>query len=294
MIPRGHMADTTTLEDRIAAEYGSLSARLRAAADYVVANPLDMATRSLRQIAAASGLAPATFSRLARALGFASYEEMRDLARAAVGRGLPSFSEKAEQLQQAGEDATPFLHRQGAAVLANIETALRQVDPARLEAAVEVLHRARNVVVLGVLGSSGLAEYMGYMAGYFAGNWTIAGRIGASPASALQDLGPEDALLVITKPPFARRAILSAQMAASQGAYTIVLTDSHTCPALKQAQAGFILPSDSPQFFSSYAATVVLIETMIGMLVARSGPKAKARIEDVEARNRALDEYWRV
>ena len=53
------------------------------------------------------------------------------------------------------------------------------------------------------------------------------------------------------------------------------------------------MPSDSPQFFSSYAATLVLVETIIGMLVARAGPEAMDRIAEVEARNHRLEEYWR-
>jgi DNA-binding MurR/RpiR family transcriptional regulator len=289
------MTAQRSIEEKIAAEYGSLSAKLRDAADFVAANPVDVATRSLRSVSAASGLAPATFSRLARALGFDSYEDMRELSRNAVGRRYVSFSEKARRLQAESAAAQPpFLMRQASACVANIEAATRLVDPARLEAAVDRLHAARNVVLYGAFGSTGIVEYMAYMGSYFAPNWSIAGRMGASLSTAMADLGAEDALIVVTKPPFARRSIIAAEMAAERGAYVIVITDSHTCPALKHASAGFILPSDSPQFFSSYAATLVLLETIIGMLVARAGPRAKARIEEVEERNHRLEEFWRV
>ncbi|MHC0054407.1 MurR/RpiR family transcriptional regulator [Actibacterium sp. D379-3] len=290
------MPGSVSIEDKIAAQYSGLSAKLRDAADFVAAHPVDVATRSLRSISASSGLAPATFSRLARALGFDSYEELRELSRYAVGRRMVSFSEKASRLQ--AETATgpqpPFFQRQAAACVANIEAATRLIDPARLEAAVERLDKARNVVLFGALGSTGIVEYMAYIGNYFAANWSIAGRMGASLATAMADLSAEDALIVVTKPPFARRSVLAAEMAAERGAYVVVITDTHVCPALRHASAGFILPSDSPQFFSSYAATLVLMETIIGMLVARAGPDAQARIEEVEARNHRLDEFWRV
>ncbi|MBN2906855.1 MAG: MurR/RpiR family transcriptional regulator [Rhodobacteraceae bacterium] len=278
----------------MAAEYGDLSAKLRDAADYVAAHPVDVATRSLRAISASSGLAPATFSRLARALGFASYEELRELSRNAVGRRYVSFSERVHRLQAEAEAGAqpPFLTRQASACTANIEAMIRLIDPARLEDAVERLHRARNVVLFGALGSTGIVEYMAYMGSYFAANWRLAGRMGASLASAMADIGAEDALIVLTKPPHARRAILAAQMARERGAFVLVITDTHACPALKWSDAGFILPSDSPQFFSSYAASLVLAETIIGMLAARAGPQAKARIEEVEARNHRLEEFW--
>ncbi|SIO57209.1 transcriptional regulator, RpiR family [Rhodovulum sp. ES.010] len=288
------MPDTPSIEDKIAAEYGALSAKLRDAADYVAAHPVDVATRSLRSISSSSGLAPATFSRLARALGFDSYEEMRELSRNAVGRRYVSFSERVRRLQAEAESGTqpPFLTRHASACAANIEAMTRLIDPSRLEAVVDRLHRAENVVLLGALGSTGIVEYMAYMGNYFAANWRLAGRMGASLATAMTDLTERDALVVLTKPPFARRAILAAEMGRERGAYVVVITDTHACPALKWVDAGFILPSDSPQFFSSYAASLVFAESIMGMLAARAGPDAKARIEEVEARNHGLEEFW--
>ncbi|SMX33058.1 MurR/RpiR family transcriptional regulator [Actibacterium lipolyticum] len=290
------MPRASSIEEKIAAEYVGLSAKLKDAADYVAAHPVDVATRSLRSISTSSGLAPATFSRLARALGFESYEALRELSRSAIGRRHVSFSEKARRLQAESESGSqpPFLQRQAAACIANIEATAQLIEPSRLEAAVEHLHNAERVTVYGAFGSTGIVEYLGYMGSYFSANWRIAGRLGASVSSALTDLAKTDAVIIITKPPFARRAILAAEMAKEKGAYVIVFTDSHTCPALQHASVGFILPSESPQFFSSYAATLVLLETIIGMLVARSGPKAKARIEEVEASNHRLEEFWRV
>ncbi|MBL3585294.1 MurR/RpiR family transcriptional regulator [Rhodovulum sulfidophilum] len=288
------MSDQPSIEDRIASGYDGLSARLRDAADYVAAHPVDVATRSLRSISATSGLSPATFSRLARALGFGSYEEMRELSRNAVGRRYVSLSEKVRRLQAEAERAEqpPFLLRHSGACMANLEAATRLVDPERLEAAVERLHRARHVALFGALGSTGIVEYMAYLGNYFASNWSIAARMGASLASSLADLGPEDALVILTKLPHARRAVLAAEMGRERGAFVMVVTDTHACPALKSADAGFILPSDSPQFFSSYAASLVFLETVIGMLATRSGSVAKARIEKIESRNHRLGEFW--
>ena len=72
----------------------------------------------------------------------------------------------------------------------------------------------------------------------------------------------------------------------------MVITDSHACPALRHASAGFVVPSDSPHFYSSYVATLVLAEAMVGMLVSRAGPAARARIARVEESSRRLGETW--
>ena len=285
------MALSARIEDRIADSYSDLSAKLKDAADFVVANQVDVAARSLRSVSAASGVSPATLSRLARTLGFETYEEMRELCRDAVGGRAMSFAERAERLKLDKEEGATFLQRQSGACIANITDLAETIDKGRLDAAVGALARARNVVLFGALSSTGIAEYMAYLANYFCTNWTLAGRMGASLGAALSSLGEEDVLFIVTKTPFASRAVLAAEMARSAGAQTIVLTDNHTCPALQYASFPFIVPSDSPQFFSSYAATLVLMETIIAMLVARSGENASQRIRDVESRNRRLGEF---
>lgn len=174
----------------------------------------------------------------------------------------------------------------------NITQLSTGMDQDRLNQAVTRLAQARQVVLFGAFGSSGIVEYMAYLASYFTDNWSLAGRMGASLATALSGLGDRDVLLVVTKEPYARRAVMAAEMARSQGATTIVISDSHACPANKFATFPFIVPSDSPQFFSSYTATLTLIEVMMAMLVARSETGASQRIRDVENRNRSLGEFW--
>lgn len=280
------------LEDIIAGRYRDLSGKLREAADVVLAHQVDIATRSLRSVSAATGVSPATMSRLARALGFDSYEAMRELTRAAVERRIGGISDRALRLRSDHEGHATILERQAAACIANINE-LQAINPKdKIDAAVTRLLAARNVILFGAFGAAGSVEYLAYLASYFASNWMLAGRRGASLGAALAGIGRDDVLFVVTKAPYARRAVIATETARSLGATTIVITDSHTCPALKGADIGFVVPSDSPQFFSSYAATMVLIEALIATYVARSSDDTMARIKDVTDRNSQLGEFW--
>ncbi len=286
------MTTVGRIEDRIAENYADLSAKLKAAADYVVANQVDVAARSLRSISAASGVSPATLSRLARTLDFENYEGMREMCRGAVVLKGISFSERADQLKREPDAGRSIFERQAAACATNIQQFGDSLDPARLQAAVDVLARARNVVLFGAFGSTGIVEYMAYQANYFATNWTLAGRMGASLGATLAAIGPDDVLVIVTKNPYAKQAVKAAEAAQEMDAQTIVITDSHVCPANKFANFSFIVPSESPQFFSSYTATLVLMETMIAMLVAQSGEGVSDRIRAVETRNKSLGYFW--
>ncbi|MCR9127027.1 MAG: MurR/RpiR family transcriptional regulator [Rhodobacteraceae bacterium] len=286
------MIDSQTLEDRVVERYPGLSAQLRRAADYVVANPLDIASRSLRSISADSDVSPSTYSRLARALGYVSYDQMKDTLRLSVGRQVLSFSEKAERLRHRHQAGETILDRQTEACIDNIRALTLKTDPDRLAAAVTTLRGARRVVLFGALGSAGIVEYMAYLAQYFAPTWVLAGRQGGSLASAIAGIAAGDAVLIVTKAPYVLRAVTAARLAREAGAQVIVITDMHHCPALAHATHAFIIPSDSPQFFSSYVATLAFIEALVAMFVASSEADATASIRRVEANNRALGEYW--
>lgn len=281
------MQGIDSLESRIAANYSHLSEKLRQAADFVVSNPLDIATRSLRSVADASDVSPATFSRLSRAIGFETYEDMRDLSRASLSGPTTGFSERAARLA-AGDN---LLGRQAEACMQNIERMVSTLDAGKVTSAAARLSEARTVMIYGALGSTGIAEYMAYLASFFTANWKLVGRAGASVGSDVADLTPEDVLVVITKTPYARRAVTLAEAGKAAGASILILTDYHACPALAFADFGFIVPSESPQFFSSYAATLVLVEALVAQVVARAPDDASTRIARIEAQNRDLGEY---
>lgn len=280
-----------SLQERVEERYAGLSSQLRRAADYVMTNPLDIASRSLRSISTDSKVSPATFSRLSRALGYNSFEEMKDVSRRSVGQRVVSLSERAERLRAGQSLGKSMLQRQSKACINNIEEFVGKTDEAKLEKAASLMRRARRVVLLGALSSSGITQYMAYLAQYFASNWSLAGRMGAALGAQLAKLGPGDVVFVVTKSPFAQRAVIAAKLAREAGADVILVTDALDCPALAYATHGFVVPSESPQFFSSYVVTLVLIETLIAMIVAASEADITAEIHAVEAKNEELGEY---
>ncbi|WP_323771270.1 MurR/RpiR family transcriptional regulator [Antarctobacter sp.] len=280
------------LETRIARRYGGLSHKLREAADYVIAHPVEVATRSLRSISASSSVSPATFSRLARALEFDSYESLRELSRQVVGAQIVTFSEKAAQLRAPGEGEAAMLDRQVGACMSNLAALTQEIDRTQLQTAVDRLAQARRVMLFGAFASHGVAEHVAYLTNYIQADWTVVSHTATPLAASLETLTPEDVFLVITKTPYARRAVLATRMAREQGASTLVLTDSHACPALMHADIGFCVPSDSPQFFSSYVATLALMETLVAMLVSQSQDDVSEKIRLVEERNERLGDFW--
>lgn len=289
------MSAQTTIQELFATHYDGLSPQLRRAADFVAEHPVEVATRSLRQVAAATRLAPPTFSRLARALGLDAYEDLRDLCRQDLQRPRPSLAERALSLQQGdtppGESGS-LLYRQAAAALGNVQALADRIEPERLEAAAARLCDARRVLLVGTMSSNGFLDYLAYMAGMALPNWTVAGQHRGTLTADLIDLSPEDAVLVMTKSPYARQAVEAAALARESGAYVLAISDAIQSPILPYADDGFVVAVESPQFFPSYVATLVLLETIMGLVVRHGGDAAQKRIASVEKANHDFGQYW--
>ena len=280
-------------EERLQKRYGDLSRSLQSAADFITQNPIDMATRPLRHVSGETGLSAAAFSRLARALEYKDFAELREELRTKISDSVNRFADRAEQLhKEHSAENVHFIDAHLAACQSNLQTFVRDIDRDAIDAAVRHIAAARKVLLLGVLGSTGVVEYLSYLANFCAENWMMASRMGSSLGAGLTGLDERDVLIIVTKPPFSDQALRAAEMAKFQGVYVVLITDTHSCPALKHAAARFIVPTNSPHFYSSYVVTVFLVETLIGVLVSRSSSDARARIADVENASRVLAEVW--
>jgi len=197
-----------------------------------------------------------------------------------------------------GEDSdagdVPFALRQAASAIENIEQLSHDLDIARLRLVADRLIASRKVFLAGSLSSAGFVQYLGYLASLAFENWRVVDNGTASLPMVVTDLSQDDAVVVILKDPYAARSVNAARFAAEAGAFVVVISNQVSCPAFQYATQRFIVPSDSPQFFSSYAATLVLIECLAGMLIRRSGPDAQARLAEVESNGHRLGEYWPV
>ncbi len=278
-------------QQRLAEHYADLSPRLREAGDYLVEHPLDVATRSLRALAEEARIAPATFSRLARALGYETFETLREAVRVQLSLKVSTFATRAKDLRENQQGASErLLLRSLETAQHNLDELVRGLESARLEDLVDVLHKARRVLIVGALGSTGIAEYAGYMANFLGEKWRLAGRMGASYGSALSEMDERDALLVITMTPSARVSVNATEIARRQGVHVTVITDGYASPALRHANTSVIIPGETPNFFNTYTTTVFFIEMLMAMLAQRAGPDVVERISEIERHNRALGE----
>lgn len=270
----------------------ALSPQLRKAARFVVDHPGEIATRSQRSVARAANLPAPTFTRLAQAIGYDSYDELRETCRAEVLSKREFLAERAQVMveDEGGEAGFAARHMQSA--IRNTEALMAQLDPEALSEAAQRLARARRVVLISLMSARPIADYANYLANMALGGWSSLARGLTGLAGELADLGPEDVAIVLSIEPYSARSVTLAARVAALGVPLIALTDSRLSPVAEHATHCFCIRTDSPQFFPSHVAATVFFEAIIGMVIHIKGSEAQKRIAAVERQNHELGEYW--
>jgi DNA-binding MurR/RpiR family transcriptional regulator len=279
------------------ARMDGLSPRLRSAAEFVAAHPDEVATHTLRQVAKAANLTPPTLSRLARALDCETYEDLRELCRGELKRRNRSLADKAEALLKLSTDSNApersgIMISQAKSAVSNIQHLMQTIDLEKLREAADSLAAARRVVLIGSSSAFAMMNYFARMGQMVFENWTVAGVDGSFWSQEIARLDSRDAAFVVSLNPYADISIRAAGMSRKSGADVIAITDGVQSPLAPIATHCFMVETDSPQFFPSHVATLVLIEGIMGMIVRREGGHAAARIRLTERFGKKLGEYW--
>ncbi|MGI9415063.1 MAG: MurR/RpiR family transcriptional regulator [Hyphomicrobiales bacterium] len=279
---------------RINEVYGSLSPQLKRAARYVADHPQNVAMHSMRRIAREAKVPPSTMTRLAQALEFDGYETLRNQFRdLVVGEG--GFARRASRLQsERSEPASGagLLERYAAAAVRNIEADAAAIGETELDAAAQLLLSSKRVVAAGMLSSFSLAGYAYYMASMALPGWSLLRPHGGSYADQINDIGPEDALLVIATEPYASGAVDAARWTREHGGRVVAVTDSRLSPVARLADCTLVCSTQGPHFFPTHASALVALEALVGCVIVGAGDDAVRRLGDVEKMRRGFGEYW--
>ena len=273
----------------------ALSPQLRRAARFIVEHSGDVATRSQRHISAVSQLPAPTFTRLARAVGLQSYDQLRDLCRDDVLRNKTILADRAKSLiAEVNENAEEpsLIARHAASAIHNLQRVVEQTDPDRLTNAARLLADARRVVLIGEMSARGLMDYVSYMVNMSLTGWKVLDRAGESLSSELAFLGSEDACIVTAVSPYSTRSLKIVRHIVEAGIPVVAITDNALSPLVPLADHSFFVVTESPQFFPSHVALMVVLEVLIDMVIRERGIEAQKHIAAVERQNHKLNEYW--
>lgn len=279
--------------DAVADLLATLPGEVRKAAAYVLENPNDVGISSIREIAQVAGVKPNTFVRMARAAGFGGYDEFRAVFREDLRHRQTDFPDRARWLQslpQKGELAGLYADM-AASSLANIEQMFSTCDAASMQSAAQDIVQARMTYVLGMGVGNSLARNFAYLASMALDTVRAIPNDVALPVDGLVQAEEGDLLIAMTIKPFRREVIEAVELAGRMGMTVLAISDTPTAPIFRAAKHRFVLPTETPQFFSSTLAIHAFFETLMAFVIAQSPASAVESIERFHERRRMLGVY---
>ncbi|MDJ0613184.1 MAG: MurR/RpiR family transcriptional regulator [Rhizobiaceae bacterium] len=279
--------------ERLAGELSDLTPETRKAATYVLENPRDVGVSTVREIAEAAKVKPNTVVRMARQVGFEGYEDFREPFREAIRSGSVDFPDRARWLQdirKSGDLGSLYADMvQGA--LSNIENSFAGISAEQLAAAAQAVWNCEHVYTLGVGVNHSNANNFTYLASTGMVQFEAIPRLGSTATDDLAYAKSGDVLIAITCKPYRREVVEAVEIAKAQGLTIVAISDSPASPIILQADHGFVISTDTPQFFPSSVATIALLETLLSFVVAHASDEIVTRVEKFHTRRRALGLY---
>lgn len=284
---------SSTVLERLAEEWDALTPEAQKAARYVLENPADVGVSTVREIAEAANVKPNTFVRMARQVGFEGYEDFRAPFREAIRKGGVSFPDRARWLQdisKSGELGGLYADMVGAAIQ-NIEETFAAIDAGNLEAAAHAIWNSRQVFTLGVGVNNANARNFTYLASTGMKQFHAIPRPGSTAVDDLAWADSQDVLIAMTCKPYRAEVIEAIQIAREQGVTIVGISDSPASPVILQADHGFTVAVDTPQFFPSSVSTIAFLETLLSFVIAVSSEEIVERVEKFHKRRHQLGIY---
>lgn len=264
--------DTTLAQEielRTAQARGRLSANDRLIARFIRLHLDDLAFQTAESLAQGAGVSAAAVVRFARRLGYASFRELRDRARAEL--------RPAVEAPTLGDGS--LLARKAAADIANLELLPRLLEQP-IEAAATLIAGARSTWFLANRETHGLAVYAHRLLHLTRGN---VGLVNPGFPDPLRDLGPADVLVACTFRPYARVTLELLAIARAGGARIVLVTDGLAHDFIAPGDVVLAVPVESPTLFLSFTPALCVLEALAALVAARDPDVTYANLEATAA-----------
>jgi len=279
------------LSEKIVQAFDGMSEQLQVAARYLLEHPREVALLSMREQARQANIQPATMTRLAKHLGYAGYEDVRQLYADAMRSDGTGFAgrvgvqAKSQKLKGDRALASDML----TGVAAQIAALARPAMLDSLADAARRMERSRRIYCLGLRSSHSAAWHLHYIL-LIAGKQSImldaSGGIGAD---ALGSATSSDILVAVSVLPYTRQTVEITEYAHSCGVPVIAITDSLVAPLAQQATIALVVPTESPSFLHTMSPAFMVAEILGALVAGRSGDAASEALARIDRQSAALN-----
>ena len=249
-----------------------LPKRLLQCADYIALNTDRIAVSTVAELSAAAGVQPSAFMRFCQLMGFSGFSEMQKMFRETYKQRWPDYTTRLENLRAGGGDSPSALLADfveaGRASLSNLAAT---IDPAVLNAAVDVLVKARMIHIVGLRRAFPIASYLTYAFE----KMEIPAMLhdGVGNFNHRHAVRGGDALIAITFAPYTQDTVDLARYAQDAGHAVVAITDALNSPLRKICTSCLMVSELDVGAFRSLSASLSLALALSVAVGARRARK---------------------
>lgn len=252
--------------------FPTMSPQFQIGARRLIDHPADIPVLSMRRIAAGAGVQPATLVRLAQSLGYEGWDDMRQVFVRSLHQMPRRYTDQAQEVVRR-RSAHSLLSRHVTAQGVNLRL-LDDANSGQLAEAARLLQRARQVHIAGFRASYAPAHTLHYLYRLFRNSVTLLRGDTGQLEMELRALEAGDAVVIIGFAPYSQEAMRVAESAHAHGCRIVAICDSKVAPIARHADITLLFSTETPGFFPSTAAALVLVEALASQLLGKAGRQA--------------------
>lgn len=279
---------------RIRAALPSLHPSERKLADMILCFPGEIASYSASELAQLASVSNATVTRFVRKLGYDSFDQARQAARATQQSGAAVFQSVA--LKDNPEAALATQISQGQL---NVENSFKAISLAEIDSLVDAVLDAGRVWIVGFRTAHAFALYTGAQIGQVLPNVTVLPLAGQTLAESIASFREGDVVILFALRRAVRQLPKICMEFSRSPARTALVTDLAPQEGSDSSLIETVLAPDwrmrvqthAPGPLFNHAAVLTLCHMLATRCLERAGSDGRRRLLSVEAVHDSLEEF---
>lgn len=207
---------------------------------------------------------PATTVRIVRGMGFDGYRQFQTFLHE-LSIAHASYRDTMARTDP-NLNIPDFVRRTLDRVSLNLHAVRNSLDPYRVAAVARRIYRAKRIVLFGGDLASSLVDYLQHYLILF-GLPAVAATTPAIIAHTVRTVGHGDMVIAISFRRGLRQTVVGLQLAKSNGAYCVGITDTFVSPLARLAHECFVASVESASFGDSYVAPLAVVDVILAACV---------------------------
>jgi DNA-binding MurR/RpiR family transcriptional regulator len=279
------MIDLSHYKQLIIANSERLTKNQKKIALLFIDHPEDFAFSSIEYLAKKLGVGNSTIVRFAKTLGYEGFLELKlELSNKLCDNfsQTKKFTDTLKNLV-GGSDFISILANNE---MRNIQSTVQKIDKHMIDKAIKILIGAPNIYTLG----SGVSSFLAEIAAYYLNRMNMKTKAFSHGSVSFEEqiisLKKDDAILLISLPPYTYSNIVAAETARYRGIKIISITDQITAPVSQNSDVVFVCDSNNIVFVntvSSILTIIYILATAIGLSDRATSLTSLSLLEKVES-----------